>query len=81
MKVSIFYLQQKIRLHRRSLSEGETIGCRRKECRRQIDTMIMTPLQALEKDGIHPRAFPSLSDDRLQESGIANFSDLQSEFG
>ncbi|XP_033216511.1 lymphoid-restricted membrane protein-like isoform X2 [Belonocnema kinseyi] len=70
------WIREKIQTHRRSLSASESTGCR---CKNN-EVILATPLQALDKDEIYSRAFPSLSDDRLQESGIANFSDLQSEF-
>ncbi|XP_043473353.1 centromere-associated protein E-like isoform X2 [Leptopilina heterotoma] len=66
--------------HKRSLSDSENEKSRLTECQcHSKDITTTTPLQSLDKEKIYPKAFPSFTDDLLQESGIANYKDLQSE--
>ncbi|CAL1685492.1 unnamed protein product [Lasius platythorax] len=62
--------RQRLLIARRSLSESESSGRSRCRCRHESAPLI--------PEGDQRRVFPSLTDIRLQESGIANLSDTDS---
>lgn len=72
---------QKVWTHKRSLSDSKNNRNHISECHcHSKDIILSSPLQSLDKEQIYPRAFPSFTDDHLEKSGIANYTDLQSEF-
>ncbi|XP_051159744.1 uncharacterized protein LOC127280640 isoform X4 [Leptopilina boulardi] len=73
--------REKVWTHKRSLSDSKNNRNHISECHcHSKDIILSSPLQSLDKEQIYPRAFPSFTDDHLEKSGIANYTDLQSEF-
>ncbi|XP_011345233.2 uncharacterized protein LOC105283844 isoform X2 [Ooceraea biroi] len=66
--------RQRLLIARRSLSEGELKCPQECHCERNNSAQGIAPIQ---RENNQPRVFPSLTDIRLQEFGIANLSDTE----